>query len=36
MTLKIGFSLPHMGSVSSAENIAFAARYGESEGFDSL
>ncbi len=36
MTLKIGFSLPHMGSVASAENIAFAARYGESEGFDSL
>jgi probable F420-dependent oxidoreductase len=25
-----------MGSVASAENIAFAARYGESEGFDSL
>jgi len=36
MSLKIGFSLPHMGSVASAENIAFAARYGESEGFDSL
>jgi probable F420-dependent oxidoreductase len=36
MTLKIGFNLPHMGSVASAENIAFAARYGESEGFDSL
>jgi len=36
MTLKIGFSLPHMGSVASAENISFAARYGESEGFDSL
>jgi len=36
MSLKFGFSLPHMGSVASAENIAFAARYGESEGFDSL
>jgi len=36
MTLKIGFSLPHMGSIASAENIAFAARYAESEGFDSL
>jgi len=36
MTLKIGFSLPHMGSLASAENIAFAARYAESEGFDSL
>jgi len=36
MSLKIGVRLPHMGSVSSAENIAFAARYGESEGFDSL
>ncbi len=36
MTLKIGFSLPHMGDIASAENIAFAARYGESEGFDSL
>ncbi len=36
MTLKIGFSLPHMGSIATAENIAFAARYAESEGFDSL
>ncbi len=34
--VKIGFSLPHMGSLASAENIAFAARYAESEGFDSL
>ncbi|HXV66850.1 MAG TPA: TIGR03619 family F420-dependent LLM class oxidoreductase [Nitrosopumilaceae archaeon] len=36
MTLKIGFTLPHMGSVASQENISFAARFGESEGFDSL
>ena len=36
MTLKIGFSLPHMGSLASAENIAKAARFGESEGFDSI
>ena len=36
MTLKIGFSLPHMGSVASAENIGQAARFAESEGFDSL
>jgi len=36
MTLKIGFSLPHMGSIASAENIAKAARFGESEGFDSI
>jgi len=34
--LKIGFSLPHMGSVASAENIAKAARFAETEGFDSL
>jgi len=36
MTLKIGFSLPHMGNVASAENIAYAAQFGEKEGFDSL
>jgi len=36
MVLKIGFSLPHMGSVASAENIAYAAQFGEKEGFDSL
>ncbi len=36
MALKIGFSLPHMGSLASAENIAYAARFGENEGFDSL
>ena len=36
MVLKIGFSLPHMGSVASAENIAHAAQFGEKEGFDSL
>ena len=34
--LKIGFSLPHMGSVATAENIAQAARFAESEGFDSI
>jgi len=36
MVLKIGFSLPHMGSVASAENIAKAAHFAESEGFDSI
>jgi len=36
MVLKIGFSLPHMGSIASAENIAKAARFAESEGFDSI
>lgn len=34
--LKIGLSLPHMGSVASAENISYAARFADSEGFDSL
>ena len=34
--LKIGFSLPHMGSVATVENIAQAARFAESEGFDSI
>jgi len=34
--IKIGFSLPHMGSLATAENIAYAARFGETEGFDSL
>ena len=34
--LKIGFSLPHMGSLATPENIAYAARFGEIEGFDSL
>jgi len=34
--MKIGFSLPHMGSIATPENIAYAARFGESEGFDSL
>ncbi len=34
--LKIGFSLPHMGSLATAENIAYAARFAETEGFDSL
>ena len=36
MTLKLGFSLPHMGSVATAENISHAARFAETEGFDSL
>ena len=34
--MKIGFSLPHMGNVASAENIAHAATFAEDEGFDSL
>ena len=34
--LKIGFSLPHIGNLATAENIAYAARFGETEGFDSL
>jgi probable F420-dependent oxidoreductase len=34
--MKIGFSLPHLGSVASADNIAKAARFAESEGFDSI
>ncbi len=36
MNMKIGFSLPHMGSIESAENIAKAAHFAESEGFDSI
>ncbi len=36
MSMKIGFSLPHMGNVASAENIAKAAHFAESEGFDSI
>ena len=36
MALKIGFSLPHMGNVASAENISLAANFAETEGFDSL
>jgi len=34
--LKIGFSLPHMGGIASADNITKAARFAESEGFDSI
>ncbi len=34
--MKIGFSLPHMGKIATAENIAYAARFGDTEGFDSL
>jgi probable F420-dependent oxidoreductase len=36
MIMKIGFSLPHMGSIASADNITKAARFAESEGFDSI
>ena len=36
MVLKIGFSLPHMGTLATAENIAHAARFAETEGFDSI
>ena len=36
MTLKIGFSLPHMGPIATTENISHAARFAETEGFDSL
>jgi len=34
--MKIGFSLPHMGDIATVENIAYAARFGDTEGFDSL
>jgi probable F420-dependent oxidoreductase len=34
--MKIGFSLPHMGDIATPENIAYAARFGDTEGFDSL
>jgi len=34
--IKIGFSLPHMGSLATAENISHAARFAELEGFDSI
>jgi probable F420-dependent oxidoreductase len=34
--MKIGFSLPHMGEIATPENITKAAKFGESEGFDSL
>jgi len=34
--MKIGFSLPHMGNIATPENIAYAARFGDTEGFDSL
>jgi len=34
--MKIGFSLPHMGKIATPENIAYAARFGDTEGFDSL
>jgi probable F420-dependent oxidoreductase len=34
--MKIGFSLPHMGSIASADNITKAARFAETEGFDSI
>ena len=34
--MKIGFTLPHMGEIATPENIAYAARFGDVEGFDSL
>jgi len=34
--MKLGFSLPHMGSIASADNITKAARFAETEGFDSI
>lgn len=34
--MKIGFTLPHMGEIATPENIAYAARFGDTEGFDSL
>ena len=34
--MKIGFSLPHMGGIASAENITKAAHFAESENFDSV
>jgi len=34
--MKIGFSLPHLGKIATPENIAYAARFGDTEGFDSL
>ncbi|MCJ8306086.1 MAG: TIGR03619 family F420-dependent LLM class oxidoreductase [Nitrosopumilus sp.] len=34
--MKVGFSLPHMGNIATVENIAYAARFGDTEGFDSL
>lgn len=36
MRIKIGFSLPHMGILATAENISHVARFAEREGFDSL
>ena len=34
--MKIGFNLPHMGNIANSENISYAARFGEENGFDSL
>ena len=34
--MKIGISIPHMGSIANPENIAYAARFADSEGFDSI
>ena len=34
--MKIGFNLPHMGQIANSENISYAARFGEENGFDSL
>ena len=34
--MKMVFSLPHMGSIATPQNIAKAATFGDSEGFDSV
>ena len=34
--IKIGLSLPHIGEAASVESISYAARFADSEGFDSL
>jgi len=34
--MKIGFNLPHMGVIATAENISYAAKFAEENNFDSL
>ena len=34
--MKIGFSLPHMGPIATPQNIGKAAKFADSEGFDSV
>lgn len=34
--MKMGFSLPHMGSIATSENIAEAAKFDDENSFDSL